>query len=164
MSLLKDCELSRRRCAALFDWRRMWHSGLCELQLRLTAVHSESQEDLLLWQRCGPGLRGMKGKEECILQKPCLKTIPNGHWHYYIFTYYWHVRFTASSLLTRHILREFLPLTCILFWRHHAHGRKAQTVLSDLITCRTIAVDLITKPMETTTRLLMGDVWVHEDK
>lgn len=41
---------------------------------------------------------------------------------------------------------------------------RAQAVFSDLITCRTRAADLITKPFETTPRLLMGNVWVLEDK
>lgn len=158
---------SRRGCAALsLIGGECDTQGLFELQLRLTAVHSESQDDLLLWHRCWICI---KGKQEFHLQKSCFKHRKNiyGNWHYYInyslltFAIYcwlsalsWHSTFSMNLILWHLACTDDITLT----------DSAAHAVFSDLITCWTRAVDLITKPFKTTTRLLMGNVWADEDK
>lgn len=166
----RDCyRHSRRGCAAPpliggeCDTLRLF-----EQQLRLTAVHFGWSSLLAPVLPRSPWIyiESIKGgKQQFLLQKPL-----NSYWQYYII--YSLLTFGINCWLSAlHFLswRSTSSMNLSLWHLACTHDitltdSAAQAVFSDLITCWTRAVDLITKPFETTSRLLMGNVWLREDK
>lgn len=131
-------------------------------------------DDLFFWHRCCPSqheyaLRASGGNRNFFHRSEDNETTYS-NWQYYIIyrilTFGIYCWLSALHLLS---WRSTSSMNLILWHLACTDDIKltdstAQAVFSDLITCWTRTVDLITKPSETTPGLLMGNVWVLEDK
>lgn len=161
-------------CHSIFDWRGMWHAGA--VWATAGAHCSSLWRRLLFWHRCCPSrsenaLRALR-EADISLTEVLFKDNKNINSHSQCYNIYSLLTFgiyCCLSALYSLSWRSTSSMSLIL-WHLARIGditltdSAAQAVFSDLITCWTRAVDLITHPFETTTRLLMGNVWVQEDK